>query len=122
MRNNRFRAGSRAAIRLTPLYDVLSAQSSLDARQIERKQMKLALAVGAKNHYKIDGIQGRHFFETGRAAGFSKTTIQTVIDEVTATAGDALERLADELPPKFPKAIHASVSKDFAVRLRVLLA
>ncbi len=105
---------------LTPLYDVLSAQPSLDARQIERKQMKLAMAVGAKNHYRIDGIQGRHFFETGRAAGFSKTTVQTVIDEIVATAGETLERLADELPPRFPKAIHASVSKAFAARLRVL--
>jgi serine/threonine-protein kinase HipA len=107
---------------LTPLYDVLSAQPSLDARQIERKQMKLAMAVGAKNHYRIDGIQGRHFFETGRAAGFSKTTVQTVIDEIVATAGETLERLADELPPRFPKAIHASVSKAFAARLRVLSA
>lgn len=114
--------GPGGTFHLTPLYDVLSAQPSLDARQIERKQMKLAMAVGAKNHYRIDGVQGRHFFETGRAAGFSKTTIQTVIDEVTATAGDALKRLAGELPPRFPKAIHASVSKAFAARLRILSA
>lgn len=114
--------GPGGTFRLTPLYDVLSAQPSLDARQIERKQMKLAMAVGAKNHYRIDGIQGRHFFETGRAAGFSKTALQTVIDEITATAGDTLERLADELPPRFPKAIHPSVSKAFTARLRVLSA
>src|SRR3546814_2551796 len=35
---------------LTPLYDILSAQPSLDAGQIERKQMKLAMSVGSKNH------------------------------------------------------------------------
>jgi len=114
--------GPGGTFRLTPLYDVLSAQPSLDARQIERKQMKLAMAVGAKNHYRIDGIQGRHFFETGRAAGLSKTAIQTAIDEIAATAGDTLERLAAELPPRFPKAIHASVSKAFTARLRILWA
>lgn len=114
--------GPGGTFHLTPLYDVLSAQPSLDARQIERKQMKLAMAVGTKNHYKIDGIQGRHFFETGRVAGLSKTTVQTVIDEIAATAADTLERLSDELPPRFPKAIHASVSKAFAARLRVLSA
>lgn len=114
--------GPGGTFRLTPLYDVLSAQPSLDARQIERKQMKLAMAVGAKNHYRIDGIQGQHFFETGRAAGFSRLTIQTVIDEITAAAGDTLEWLADELPPRFPKTIHASVSKAFVARLRILSA
>jgi serine/threonine-protein kinase HipA len=62
--------GPGGTFHLTSLYDVLSAQPSLDARQIERKEMKLAMAVGAKNHYRIDRIQGRHFFETGQAAGF----------------------------------------------------
>lgn len=112
--------GPGVTFRLTPLYHILSAQPSLDACQIERKQMKLAMAVGTKNHYRIDGIQGRYFFETGRAAGFSKATVQTVIDEISATASDTLERLADELPPRFPKSIHASVSKAVAARLRIL--
>lgn len=112
--------GPGGSYRLTPLYDVLSAQPSLDARQIERKQMKLAMAVGATNHYRIEGIQGRHFIETGSAAGLSKTTVQTVIEEVAAAADGVMERLADELPPRFPKLIRASVSKAVAARLRTL--
>ena len=114
--------GPGGTYRLAPFYDILSAQPSLDARQIERKQMKLAMAVGAKNHYRIDGIQTRHFFETGKAAGLSKVTVQTVIDEISATARDTMERLADELPLRFPKSIHASVSKAVAARLRILSA
>jgi serine/threonine-protein kinase HipA len=112
--------GPGGSYRLTPLYDVLSVQPSLDARQIERKQMKLAMAVGATNHYRIEGIQGRHFIETGSAAGLSKTTVQTVIEEVAVAADGVMERLADELPPRFPKLIHASVSKAVAARLRTL--
>jgi len=114
--------GPGGTYRLTPLYDILSAQPSLDARQIESKQMKLAMAVGAKNHYRIDGIQTRHFFETARAAGLSKATVQALIDEIRATAGDVMERLADELPPRFPKSIHVSVSKAVTARLRILSA
>jgi serine/threonine-protein kinase HipA len=114
--------GPGGTYRLTPLYDILSAQPSLDSRQVERKQMKLAMAVGAKNHYRIDGIQTRHFFETGRAAGLSKATVQALIDEIRAAAGDVMERLADELPPRFPKSIHVSVSKAVTARLRILSA
>jgi serine/threonine-protein kinase HipA len=114
--------GPGGTYRLTPFYDILSAQPSLDARQIERKQMKLAMVVGAKNHYRIDGIQTRHFFETARAAGLSKATVQALIDEVCATAGDVMDRLADELPPRFPKSIHVSVSKAVTARLRILSA
>lgn len=114
--------GPGGSYRLTPLYDVLSAQPSLDARQIERKQMKLAMAMGATNHYRIEGIQGRHFIETGSAAGLSKTMVQTVIEEVAATADGVMERLADELPSRFPKSIHAAVSKAILARLRTLSA
>ena len=46
---------------MTPLYDVLSAQPSLDAGQIQRKQMKLAMSAGDKRHYEIDDIMPRHF-------------------------------------------------------------
>jgi serine/threonine-protein kinase HipA len=106
--------------RLTPLYDVLSAQPSLDTRQIERKQMKLAMAVGATNHYRIEGIQRRHFIETGKAAGLSKSAVESVIEEIIAAAEGVMMRLADELPPRFPKPIHASVSKAIVARLRTL--
>ena len=49
--------GPGGSYRLTPLYDVLSAQPSLDARHIERKQMKLAMAVGETNHYRMMGFK-----------------------------------------------------------------
>ncbi|HTU56274.1 MAG TPA: type II toxin-antitoxin system HipA family toxin [Acetobacteraceae bacterium] len=112
--------GPGGTYRLTPLYDILSAQPSLDGRQIARKQMKLALAVGETNHYGIDGIQDRYFFETGRAAGISKATVRAVIDEVAEAAEGAIKRVKDELPPRFPRSIHASISEALATRLRML--
>ncbi len=45
--------GPGGSYHLTPLYDVLTAQPSLEVRQIESKQMKLAMSVGTKRHYRI---------------------------------------------------------------------
>jgi serine/threonine-protein kinase HipA len=105
---------------LTPLYDVLTAQPSLDARQIERKRMKLALSVGTNRHYRIDGIQGRHFMQTAQAAGLPKTIAQAAIEETAAAADEALQRVQKDLPPRFPASIHASVGKALAERVRGL--
>ena len=38
--------------RMTPLYDVLTAQPSLDDGQIPRKKFKLAMSVGTNRHYR----------------------------------------------------------------------
>jgi serine/threonine-protein kinase HipA len=48
---------------MTPLYDVLSARPSLDARQIERKQMKLAMSVGRSRDYRIEELTHEPSFQ-----------------------------------------------------------
>ena len=47
--------GPGGRFQMTPLYDVLTAQPSLDARQIVSQQMKLAMSVG-RNGYNAIGI------------------------------------------------------------------
>ncbi len=42
--------GPEGRFRMTPIYDVLTVQPSLDAKQILKKQMKLAMFVGDKRH------------------------------------------------------------------------
>jgi len=105
---------------LTPLYDVLTAQPSLDTGQIQRKQMKLAMSVGANNHYRIAEVQGRHFAQTGEKAGVPKKLVQESIDAVAATAEAAFVKIENELPRGFPEAIHASVKAAAIDRLRLL--
>jgi HipA-like C-terminal domain len=51
--------------RLTPLYDVMSAQPNVDAGEIRHNAMKLAMAVGDSRHYVIDSIVPRHFLSDG---------------------------------------------------------
>lgn len=95
---------------LTPFYDVLSAQPSLDAGQIERKQMKLAMSVGDNNHYRIDQVHARHFVQTTERAGLPKAIIREAIDEVLAQAEKATAQMEVMLPPDFPEYIHEAVS------------
>lgn len=107
---------------LTPLYDVLTAQPSLDARRTERKQMKLAMSVGNNNHYRIDEIQTRHFFQTGGAAGISPSLVRSAVEDIAARMEGALATLEGELPADFPPALHQSVSAGVERRMRILRA
>ena len=102
---------------LTPLYDVLTAQPSLDDRQIERKQMKLAMSVGDSRHYKIEEIKGRHFTQTAERAGLPESLAVAALAEVAQAADVALKAVETGLPAGFPKAIHASVKKALTSRL-----
>lgn len=114
--------GSEGRFHLTPLYDVLTAQPSLDSGQIQRKQMKLAMSVGKNRHYRISDIHRRHFVQTGRAAGLPRTLMLAAIEAMAATAEAAIAQVESELPEDFPEAIHTSVKTAMMDRLRNLRA
>jgi len=105
---------------LTPLYDVLTAQPSLDGGQIQRKHMKLSMSVGTNRHYRIHEITGRHFLQTGKTAGLSKTVVLEVLEKIADTANQAIEKVESELPKNFPTSLHASVKKGLTQRLKQL--
>ena len=105
---------------LTPLYDVLTAQPSVDNAQIRQNQMKLAMCVGKSRHYKIGEIQGRHFVQSGLSAGMPKALIWSVIDSIIDRAKDAIDETGNSLPKDFPMEIHDSVSKAVLERLERL--
>ena len=105
---------------LTPLYDVLTVQPSLKARQIERKQMRLAMSVGTNRHYRMSEIQPRHFIQTGREAGLPQGLIWDAFETMVAAAEPALERVKRDLPADFPPAIHAAVKATLSKRVEQL--
>jgi serine/threonine-protein kinase HipA len=112
--------GPGGTFRLTPLYDILTAEPSLAARQIEPKQMKLAMAVGTNNHYRAGEITGRHFRQTGDAAGLPKKLVEEAISEIAETAHAALTTVETALPASFPAFIHDAVKEAVTARLRSL--
>ena len=87
--------------RLTPFYDVLTVEPSYVAHQIKKNKMKLAMAVGAKRHYRLDEIHGRHFVETARSAKMPDPLIRRAIEEVAAGCEAAFADVADALPSDF---------------------
>jgi len=109
--------GPRGRFTLTPFYDVLTAQPSIDAHQIVRKQMKLAMFVGDNRHYTIEHIKGRHFVQTTERAGLPGMLAEEALAEVANDAEAALKVVENNLPHNFPKAIHASVRQGFLSRL-----
>ena len=109
--------GRGGRFQLTPIYDVLTAQPSLDDRQIERKQMKLAMSVGDNRHYRIDEIKGHHFIQTAERAGLSGSLAHDVLADVTKTADTAMNALEKHLPSDFPEEIHVSVKEALKARL-----
>jgi serine/threonine-protein kinase HipA len=106
--------------RMTPLYDILTAQPALNARQIERKQMKMAMSVGNSRHYRFDQIHGRHFVQTAMRAGLSKKRATAIIEDIEAKAPEAMETTAKALPKGFPTAVVDIVSDAVNDRLRGL--
>jgi serine/threonine-protein kinase HipA len=102
---------------MSPIYDVLTAQPSLAARQILKKQMKLAMFVGDSRHYRMDYIQGRHFTQTTVKAGLPAALAQEVLADVAEHAKAALQAVEKHLPSGFPEEIHTSVQRGFTERL-----
>jgi serine/threonine-protein kinase HipA len=102
---------------LAPLYDVLSVQPTLDAGQLQPKDMKLAMRAGSNRHYKVSEITGRHFVETGLAAGFSRAQIGGIFDDIRARGQGAFALALAEMPAEFPSALAASVQGGFDQRI-----
>jgi serine/threonine-protein kinase HipA len=106
--------------RLTPFYDVLTAQPGLDAHQIQRKAFKLAMSVGSNRKYRITDIHGRHFVEIAKEAGLGPTLVKKAIGDIQGSADGAFATMEKALPGAFPQAIHDSVKAAVFDRLRSL--
>lgn len=108
--------------KLTPFYDVLTAQTAFDDKQIPHKSFKLAMSVGGSRKYKILDIAGRHFAETAKEAGIGPAIIRDAMTAILETADKAPEIALAAMPDDFPPAIHESVSRALASRIGTLAA
>ncbi len=76
---------------LTPLYDVISAYPLAEKRQIEYRDMNMAMALhGSKTHYKWYSIMPRHWFNESRRVGFPETEMQSIIDDTLSKIEDVI--------------------------------
>lgn len=110
----------RGGFRLTPLYDVLSVQPLVDARQLGLNRFRMAMAVGDRRHYKVGGILPRHFYQSGLKAGLGEATIRRLFAELVADAPLAIRSTRAALPRWFPKDLADSIFGGFTSRLALL--
>lgn len=109
-----------ARFRMTPLYDVVSAQPALDANQLRRNKMKLAVAVGDSRHYPIHEIMPRHFVQTAAKSGMPASAVHGIFDEISAEAEAAIATATKALPAGFPEALTSSIVGGLRSRLKLL--
>lgn len=100
-----------SGFRLAPLYDVLSAEPSRAARQIELKQMKLAMAVGDKRHYRIGDVAPRHFVQSGAAAGLDPNAVRRLLSHFAEEGPNAMDMVLSALPADFPETVSSPIAK-----------
>jgi serine/threonine-protein kinase HipA len=106
--------------RLTPMYDVISAQPSVDSKQILWKHFRLAMSFGTKPHYAIRQIAPRHFFQTADRAGVGKQVTTSILEELSNGIPAAIDGVIADLPAGFPEKIASSISAGIKGRLRTL--
>ncbi|MGO4714847.1 type II toxin-antitoxin system HipA family toxin [Bradyrhizobium sp. 2TAF24] len=88
---------------LTPLYDVVSAQPSLDAKQVQPKAFKLAMSVGSSRHDAVNEIVPRHFIQTAQMSGVGANVVQSIFTDLTDELEAAFAQVFAALPSGFPE-------------------
>lgn len=106
--------------RMTPLYDVLTAQPSLDDGQIPRKKFKLAMSVGKNHHYTIQDIVPRHFMQTADLAGVGTPMMKSIFEDIGANAERQAQAVVAALPHNFPDQLVTSTLAAITERIRQL--
>jgi serine/threonine-protein kinase HipA len=106
--------------RLTPLYDVISAQPSVDSKQILWKNFRLAMSFGTKPHYAVRQVAPRHFFQTEDKSGVGKELVPSIIEKLRYEVIGAIDRVNADLPQNFPAKIADSISNGIKRRLLIL--
>jgi serine/threonine-protein kinase HipA len=106
--------------RMTPLYDVLSAQPSLDANQIQRKQFKLAMSVGKNRHYAMNEILPRHFVQTAENSGVGTGLVRSIFKDLAENAEQTIASAINELPDGFPEIMTNSIRAGIMHRISLI--
>jgi serine/threonine-protein kinase HipA len=107
--------------RMTPLYDVLSAQPNYDAHEMRRRELKLAMAVGNRRNYGIYKIAPRHFGQSAKLAALSPDIANDIFEEVRVRMEDALQETFEAMPKYFPMELADSVASGMRLRLAQLV-
>lgn len=89
--------------RLTPAYDIISAYPLVAKRQLERQNLKMAMAVkGKSSHYQWQKILHRHWLAMAARCRFPTEEMGAVIDELLERMDEVIANVSAQLPATFP--------------------
>lgn len=103
--------------RATPLYDVMSTQPLLQAGQLRRNRMRLAMAVGDNRHYRVHDILPRHFVQTAGRTGIPEETVTGIMRDLYERLPGAIQAVCDDLSGHFPEALREAIIGGIEQRL-----
>lgn len=108
--------------KMTPIYDVMSAQPNFAQGRLRRNQIKLAMAVGDSRHYIVNEILPRHFAQSAKVAGVPTQQFQEMLHDLEGSASDALERAAASMPDDVTVGIRQPIDEILVRKLREVRA
>ena len=105
--------------RMTPLYDVLSAQKAVDDGQIRQNRMRLAMSVDG--HYRINEVVPRHFLQVAKGAGYGVTLAEEVLADAAERIELAIEKTVSGMPTNFPEDLAQTIADGVRQRTASLM-
>lgn len=104
--------------RMTPLYDIMSLQSNYTAKEFQRKEFRMAMAVGDNRHYPIEEIMPRHFQQNAKAAGVAEDRVEALFASLVKETSSALDGAVKQMPDDFPRKLAEDVAEGALARLK----
>lgn len=95
--------------RMTPLYDIMSLQPNYAAKQLRRKEFRLAMAVGDNRDYAVEKILPGHFLQEAKFAGIDQSQVRDLFGDLANSAEGAFERTTKNMPDGFPQHIAEAI-------------
>lgn len=100
----------RGGFRLTPAYDILSAYPLVAKRQLEQRNLRMAMAVRGKNrHYHWSRILYRHWRGMAQACRFPAEEMEAIVADLLDRMDDVVQTVKDQIPPSFPSDVAESI-------------
>lgn len=106
--------------RMTPLYDIISLEPNYAARQLQRKEFRLSMAIGYNRRYLIEDILPRHFLQNAKAFGIAEDAVRAQFDSLLETAEASFARAANAMPEGFPSNVIETIHSAMMLRLKRL--
>jgi len=101
---------NRGRFEITPVYDVISAYPIAAKRQLELKDIKMAMALHGKNtHYKWHEIIPRHWLDESKRVHFPRSEMISLMKEITEKTASVINQVTSKLPSDFPDNISGPV-------------